>query len=230
MVQVDLWLRELDCHDPAHVALASTLGDDEHDRAARYHRAIDRRRYEVRRGLLRTILAGYTGCPARLVAFAETAHGKPHLDAAPPVPAFNLSHSNGVLLLGVSMDGDVGVDIEAVTALLDDIAPVAFTLDECARLAALPEMVRDAYALRLWTCKEAVLKAAGTGLLTPPTSVEITFAGESDWGDVTWLGAVPLHARSISRVYSFFPREGFVAAVAIAGTKLGDAVHFTLRE
>lgn len=230
MVRIELWLCDLDCTDDVHASLIATLGPDEIGRAARFVRPADRRRFEVRRGMTRTILAGYTGSPAPGLTFAPGEHGKPYLTGPAPLPAFSVSHSLGMMLLGVSWDGEIGVDIEACAPLQEDIAPVAFTAAECRELAAMPLARRDAHTLRLWTAKEAVLKAAGTGLFTPPTFIEITLGAAETWSDVRWLGPGRVHDRASRRVYSLKPREGYIAAVAAAGDCRDDSIDITWRE
>jgi phosphopantetheinyl transferase len=74
-------------------------------------------------------------------------------------------------VLAVS-DGPVGVDIELLPGA-DAVQPVGMTPSEQARLAALPADRRPVGALRLWTAKEAVLKAGSRSLADDPITVEV---------------------------------------------------------
>lgn len=92
-------------------------------------------------------------------------HGKPY---APDLHGieFNVSHSGRRALIAIARDQAIGIDIEAQgrRRSVDDIAERFFAPAESRALRALPEASRDAAFLRLWTGKEAVLKALGEGL------------------------------------------------------------------
>ncbi len=116
----------------------------------------------------RGVLAGYLGVAPDTLAFARGAFGKPRLAGAGvdgPLE-FNLSHSGGIIALAVARDG-VGVDIEAVRPLpeLDAMAARSLAATEHREWTAAPPERRLDVFHRLWTRKEACLKAAGTGLV-----------------------------------------------------------------
>lgn len=93
----------------------------------------------------------------------------------------SLSHTGARVVVALSPAGPVGVDIEprARAARLTDGLIASITAPgEQQQLAALDDAQRRAAALRLWTAKEAVLKATGEGLQTRPASVEFGGAGE----------------------------------------------------
>jgi 4'-phosphopantetheinyl transferase len=101
-----------------------------------------------------------------------TDHGRPLVEGA----FVSLSRAGGLVALAVSLDGAVGIDIETVAGVaasgFDDVAFSAPERDEIAR-AGDPDLHRA----RLWTAKEAVLKARGTGLRTDPRLVDVRDAG-----------------------------------------------------
>jgi 4'-phosphopantetheinyl transferase len=114
-----------------------------------------------------SLLAAYAGPDAPAMVRGE--HGKPHFPAPFGTLGFNWSHSGDRALFAVGRGGggfELGVDIERVRprprAL--ELATRFFAPDETAMLAALPEKRRLDGFLRLWTAKEAVLKANGGGL------------------------------------------------------------------
>ena len=154
------------------------LSPDERERAARFHFERHRRRYLIAHIALHWILSRYLQIdPARLY-FDLGSTGKPKLPPA-LVPAgveFNLSHSNEMALLAVTHGQEVGVDIEYVKPdfKFQEIAERFFTAREVVALRALPsELQRQAF-FKCWTCKEAFLKAKGTGLSGKLDEVEIT--------------------------------------------------------
>lgn len=120
-----------------------------------------------RRGPLCALVGAYLGIPAAEVAFREGEHGRPEL-VSPWRDAlqFNWSHSGEKAIIAVARDVVPGIDIERlrprprVMALADRF----FHPAEAAALEVLDNTQREEAFLRLWTCKEAVLKALGRGL------------------------------------------------------------------
>ncbi|WP_288383022.1 4'-phosphopantetheinyl transferase superfamily protein, partial [uncultured Acinetobacter sp.] len=95
--------------------------------------------------------------------YAVTAHGKPYLRHS--TLAFNHSHSQDDYALAISdRVADIGVDIESLNRKIrfDALAQHAFHPDEYACWKALDEDVR--YWFKVWTTKEAILKAHGMGI------------------------------------------------------------------
>lgn len=114
---------------------------------------------------LRRLLAAYLDRPVETIRIERGAHGKPRI--ADAQLQFNLSHAADALLLGISRNSVLGVDIEPAARTVSaplELAQRFFALREAAALAALPEPARQAAFLRLWCAKEAVLKAHGQGI------------------------------------------------------------------
>jgi 4'-phosphopantetheinyl transferase len=113
----------------------------------------------------RPLVAGYVGVDAPGLDVGHGEHGKPFLNR-PDAPQFNISHSRGVLLAALSPCQPLGVDVEVVWRVRPvlDLARRFFTAGEADALARLDEAHRQSAFLRLWTCKEAVLKALGAGI------------------------------------------------------------------
>jgi 4'-phosphopantetheinyl transferase len=105
--------------------------------------------------------------------FATGEFGKPYL-ADPPVGRdvrFNLSHSRSRVAVALALGAEVGVDVEALDRAErfdSGIADAYFAPDEAAALRAIDdEALRREQFLRLWTLKEAWIKATGRGLSQP---------------------------------------------------------------
>lgn len=110
------------------------------------------------------LLARYLDADPATLRFATGEHGKPHLADAAGLD-FNISHSRGVLLVGIGRTA-LGVDIEVAHRgrPVMDLATRYFAPAEADALARLDPALRAAAFLRLWSCKEAILKALGTGI------------------------------------------------------------------
>lgn len=113
---------------------------------------------------VRRWLAAYAQCDAETLSIERDARGKPFLSGRRL--QFNLSHSGGALVLAIRDNGRVGIDLESLERprRVSDIARRWFDPTESAALNALPEPSRLAAFARLWSCKEALLKADGGGI------------------------------------------------------------------
>ena len=160
---VYVWEGRLDVPDRDAAAARALLSRNERARADRFVYDRHRRRYTVAQAHLRRALAELTGTSPEDVRFHFGMHGKPFL---PGGPSFNQSHSEERILIAVAADGRVGVDIEEVREVryMLALADKNFAADESARLHAAPAHERMALFFRLWTRKEAFLKALGFGL------------------------------------------------------------------
>lgn len=144
------------------------LSADELRRAKRYFHIADQERFIVGRAMLRHLLAHYLGATPAALAFSYGPHGKPALRRAAGLGdiSFNVSHTGDVVLYALARGRRVGVDVEGVRddASTLDIARRFFAPTEVQMLLALPIAERNAAFFRLWTCKEAYVKARGDGL------------------------------------------------------------------
>ena len=128
----------------------------------------------VAAGLLFALLAPFfPGARPDDLPFAIGEHGKPFLPDAPRLH-FNLSHTPGIAMAVVA-SVPVGCDIERSSRPIPPaLVQRVFSPSERSRLLALPESDRPRESIRVWTLKEAYLKALGTGFQTDPTSIDVS--------------------------------------------------------
>jgi len=168
---IHVWRLNLIPEGHAGHALEGFLSEDERCRAARFHSATDRRRFLMRRGACRQILARYLEVHPHALHLAPGPHGKPEIQdqsAAGPLH-FNWSQSADRGLLVVAPGCRVGVDMEHHRPLPEamPLARAFFSPAEVAALERLPEAVQQAAFFDCWTRKEAFVKALGAGLSFP---------------------------------------------------------------
>jgi len=194
-------------------SLLSSLTAAEHARAGRYRSPVDARRFAMARGWLRHVLGAGMGTPAAAVRFADDP-GKPRLEGRVE-PHFNLSHAAELALIAIAAS-EVGVDIEHTASGTHGLEAVglACTPEELAVLDRLPPGDRAEAFLRLWTAKEAYLKARGVGLTVPPNRVEVGTAAPG--------AAAPVRVAGDSGPLRWWVREirpapAYIAAVAAEG-------------
>ena len=130
--------------------------------------------YGAGRGRMREILGQYTQTPPGELRFAYGASGKPTLTYPAPSFAFNLSHTGAIAALAVAPVDALGLDIEALRPLKEDIARRYFSPAEVAALEAHPPAARTAAFYRCWTRKEAFVKATGDGLGFPLDAFDVS--------------------------------------------------------
>ena len=109
------------------------------------------------RGRLREILAVYLNRDPRRIDFSYGARGKPATDGL----KFNLSHSGGLAIYGITREREIGIDVEEIRAEIahEQIAGRFFAPGELATIQAAPKSEQPGTFFRCWTRKEAYIKA-----------------------------------------------------------------------
>ncbi|WP_086998394.1 4'-phosphopantetheinyl transferase family protein [Rhizobium sullae] len=168
---IDIWTWSLDAVDPD---LAAMLSSEEIARASRFVQARDCHRFIAGRAGLRRILARYLAVAPRRLGLTYNAFGKPQIAGSNRRQLhFNLSHTETTAMLAVSDHYHVGIDIETIKPLKEDIAGHFFSPKEYMTLKMLaPEAYLQGFYC-LWTRKEAFLKALGVGLSLPLDAFDI---------------------------------------------------------
>jgi 4'-phosphopantetheinyl transferase len=219
---VHLWRAFLDLQGPALERLFGTLADDERVRAERFRLPEGRARFTAARGVLRDILGRYTGAEPASLQFGYQPSGKPFLLAGTGAGElqFNLSHSKGMGLYGVTLGRPVGVDIELVRqgAEFSRIAERFFTSKEAEALRNCPAHIQAEAFFLCWTRKEAFIKATGRGFALGLGSFEVSIEpGDSDALLGTSGDPAALERWRLADVDA---AAGFAAAVAVEHREL----------
>jgi 4'-phosphopantetheinyl transferase len=162
--------------------LGSLLSADEHARADRFRFEEDRVRFMTARGGLRRILSSYCSIPPNHIVFYSGSHGKPALRASSSALEFNVSHSGDYALIAVTSGVACGVDIECGRTNINEVAVAAdfFCPREVEWLSH-----SEADFLRLWTVKEASMKAVGGGLSISLCDFDVTDVVEGKSSSIT---------------------------------------------
>lgn len=171
--EIHVWQFRLDLSAATVEALARLLAPDEVERAGQMRRRAVRDRFVVGRAVLRLLLAQYAKTSPRNLELAIGPHGKPYMVAQSPIN-FNLAHSEVTALLAAARESEVGVDIEQLREIkeLTRLSEEYMTTDELAFMNSGGGDERLARFFRLWTRKEACLKAMGSGISGALSRVE----------------------------------------------------------
>ena len=194
------------------------LSPDERARAARFLVEEPRREFVATRSTLRQILGAYLETPPEGLTFQYSARGKPALARKPKI-SFNVSHSEGLSLLAVAREHDLGVDVEWIRPDVEAaaLAERFFSADERVRLLRLGgEELTQAF-FRCWTRKEAYIKATGDGLSLPLDSFDVSLEPDAT---SALLGTRP-HATEARRwiVSDLRLATGYAAALARSASR-----------
>ncbi len=208
-----VWRIDLDLDAASIAMLEQVLSANEIARADRFRSMIDRSRFIAARGALKTILGQRLDIRPERVQFAIVPSGKPYV-AGEEALHFNISHSHALALIAVSDGREVGIDVERLRTDFDPkaLAKRFFAAAEYEAVCDAPDEERHRLFLIYWTCKEAYLKAIGSGLNVPlrtfsvsPLESRVTILGSDSDGDTL----APYHLQQLE------PGTGYVAAIAI---------------
>jgi 4'-phosphopantetheinyl transferase len=162
---IHVWFASLE--QPA-ARFQGLLSIEERMRAERFRFDDSRRRFIIRRGMLRALLGRYLGAEPSRLQFWEGKNGKPALaeESGGGKIRFNSSHSEERAVYAFTRDCEVGVDIEHVRDIpdMEQIAERFFSAREKAAFRELPESEQKEAFFHCWTRKEAFIKAVGDGL------------------------------------------------------------------
>ncbi|GAB3175729.1 hypothetical protein GCM10027059_49570 [Myceligenerans halotolerans] len=151
--------------EDAHVTAATRVRvlRDDPDRYASFHTTAARLRFERSRAAAYHALARAGRPEARL---APSCPGRPPAVRRPAGTWLSIAHTAGLVVALAGVRGPAGVDVERRDRDLGAHGlPARFcSPSERAALGRLPPSARAACLLDLWLAKEALTKAAGTGL------------------------------------------------------------------
>ena len=214
---IHVWAFDLE-GPPALLELCRTcLSSEERRRADRFVFARDRGHHTVAHAVLRHLLGRYCGVAPASLQFDVTAAGKPSLQIPAGHPAgihFNLTHSGGRALLGVSHGRELGIDLEQVRSNIEalSISRNYFFGSERDAIEQALSATRDNTFFRYWVAKEAVLKAQGIGLGFPLDQFRVDFLPGDAVARIETFDASKLDSGWTIRMLPC--DEGWLAAVA----------------
>lgn len=169
MNRIDLWLAYYDEFQHDTPRLLPLLSEEERAKSTCFHFADDRLRYIVTRAMVRTVLSRYASVAPKDWTFEQNAFGRPAIHTSLANLSgdldFNLSHTRGLVALGVCRGRAVGVDVEHLErqpALA--VAERYFSATESTELLALNPELQAQRFFEYWTLKESYVKAHGKGI------------------------------------------------------------------
>jgi 4'-phosphopantetheinyl transferase len=220
-VTIDIWPIEL--RGVVSDADRALLSGPETDRAARRRNPADAADFATVRAALRRHLGMALGLAPQAIPLVDQPGLGPVLSPGPDLrpsggtggridPAdglrFNVSHTSGLALVAIARGARVGVDVERITPITEDLAALILSDRERQEVQAMPPAERTRAVLRAWTRKEAVLKGLGVGVERAPSTLDVPLAAvvtnqPPDGIDPDW------------RIFGLDAGSDWVAAVAV---------------
>jgi 4'-phosphopantetheinyl transferase len=181
--KIDVHLFDLDLVGPLDEP--SSL-EAERARAVRFHKPEDGRRFLARRVVLRQLLGVRSGRDPLQLDSIPDEFGRPRIEGLGPL-RFNTSRTGGLfavaLLEGSDTEYQPGIDIEMDRPISDAASVGRRILSESEQRGLGSDHQMDtSQLLRIWTRKEAVLKAVGRGLAIDPSLITVPCQPEASKG------------------------------------------------
>ena len=230
--ELQFWHAKSSTHDRGSLEkrCLAWLSEDEKSRMQAFKVISSQNQYLVGKGMARWLLSSDKSRLNELV-FEIEAHGKPFVsNPESSRKPFNLSHTDGLVgcLIGCQSHLQVGVDVEGLDRRTStELANRYFAAPEIAHLERVQDPVaKKKLFLKIWTLKEAFIKAIGTGLRTPLSDFAFHHCDDSN-PKIEFLNT-HLQDQMEWHFQSFEPLPGFIASTAVACRTGAEAPPLTI--
>ena len=169
-----------------HSAFQNHLSDDERRRADAFVQRSDRCRFILARAVLRWALTEQLGECTAGWSITQPSRGRPKLLSLDLGVGFSISHTDGLVGVLLSSDERCGLDMEPLRRDIDvdRLSRRACSDSEIKWLQSHDRSDQQIAFLRLWTLKEAYLKATGQGIAIPLKRLSFDLKGEIRLADM----------------------------------------------
>ena len=163
---VDIW--QIPLNTAASADLFALLSKNEQNKFAELKQTTSQNNYLISHATTRIILGQYLNIPPQQVKIITKANKKPILEdlATKTRLDFNLTHSENLCLLAVSLTAKIGIDLEYKRKIKNCLALAHrfFAEDEYKLILSCSKFSQNEMFLKIWTTKEAILKGANLGI------------------------------------------------------------------
>ena len=152
----------------------AALSEQEKNRAAFYEFESVKNNYIISQGGMRLILSRYLDLPVEKVNIGRHSKGKP-FSLDDPHLYFNNTNSGDYVMYAFTRSGEIGIDLEHHRQLddLEEMIVKNSSEKEQEWIKKNPELKEERF-FKLWTVKEAYVKAIGEGMRLPPEAMEFS--------------------------------------------------------
>jgi 4'-phosphopantetheinyl transferase len=177
---VVVWIARISQVIDSLASLDRCLDPQDRARAARFHFVEDRARFTLGRALIRQSVGAYLDLEPEAIELSYTDLDQPGLKNDANLH-FSISHSHELVAVVLTAHARVGLDVEwmQTNSDLDDLANRIMSATEIETFQKLPPAEKCDAFFRVWTRKEAYLKALGEGISEGLQEISVSLdAGE----------------------------------------------------
>ncbi|UED72189.1 4'-phosphopantetheinyl transferase superfamily protein [Brevibacillus sp. DP1.3A] len=169
---------------------------------SRYKVDLKKIEFLVGRCLAKMALGQFLHVQSGNISFSKNEYGKLFLKNSPKPLYFNLSHTDEMVVCAFSANDEIGIDVEKTLADRFEVMKHVYVPEEIEWVNAQRDKKAKLHAFyKLWTRKEAVMKAVGKGFSLSPLSFTVPFDEEQAYDDEFYY-------------YTFVPTTGYMITVA----------------
>jgi 4'-phosphopantetheinyl transferase len=214
-----VWLAQVSTSQERLPFLEPCLDAHDRERAARFRFAEDRARYVLGRALARNILGRYLSLAPERIELAYTDRGRPIFPHDETLH-FSLTHTHDLVAVALTAHAQVGIDIEYMERKLnlEELAERILSAEDFRVFKALPDLEKEPAFFRVWTRKEAYLKARGEGISEGLQKISVAFGPDA----ITFLtDARDELAAPKWRVHALDLPDGYMGSLACSDAAKG---------
>lgn len=174
---IHLWYIPYDVITVSLNSLFSILSVEEQNKANDFYFNKHKTAYILRKLALRVILSQYCMINPNAINFKYNYYQKPYFVTNPFNLQFNMSHSHNMAILAITKKHPIGVDIECIKPIknITGIANQLFSPQEYSKFVLVPSNQKIETFYKIWTRKEAFIKAIGKGFSYPLNAFDVSF-------------------------------------------------------
>jgi len=228
---VDIWLCALDLPENEVAAYYEILSVKEQHRANQFIVPQKRNQFIISRGMLRHKLAQMLEDKPNKLSFTYNTHGKPCLlqKNTHQKISFNISHSHNLALIAITLDHEIGVDIEKINHKTDHSALVKrfFSSAEAEQFKTFSKDSQPRAFFAGWTRKEAFIKGVGKGVAFGLDTFDIHLDPNTEKPSIQIHHPLEIHRKW--QIRNLPINDQFMAALAVSNENIKPRLWQNLR-
>ena len=174
-----VWMARISQAQDSLPDLQPCLDPRDRERVARFRFSEDRARFTLGRGLLRKCVGEYLHQQPETIVLAYTNRNRPVLAQDDSIQ-FSISHTHDLVAVALTADARIGIDLEHIhpTPDLPELAERILSAQDLKTFQSLPRDEALTAFFRVWTRKEAYLKARGEGITEGLQEISVSLGPE----------------------------------------------------
>ncbi len=215
--EIHIWRFNLDPVKSFNEFFINLLSDEEKKQVEKIKLGDVKNRSIISKAIIKNIISNYLGLNIKQIIFSYNEFGKP------VIPErinsfrlnFNISHSGDLGLIAITRKNLIGIDVEKMNELdqIDDIINLCFTETEKYMLSCLESTEKKEVFYKIWTGKEAFIKAIGKGFSFPLKNISFRLNSKKEMV----IGEIldPMNTGKDWQIYNFNPQDNYTSALVI---------------